>query len=383
MNMVPLGAIAKPISNDRGETDGPVLSITKHEGFVRSADYFKKVVHSKDLSKYKRVERGNFAFSPIHLDEGSIALADEGGLISPMYRVFEAQADQVDKQYLIRILKTDPMVKLYGTLGDGSVHRRRSVPWERLSMVKIPLPPLKEQKRIAEILDQADALRHLRTRALDKLNTLGQSIFHEMFGENLASQRTMRLGAATSKIGSGATPRGGDSAYKPEGIPLIRSMNVRDGAFSPKGLAFIDMDQAGKLKNVVVQSNDLLLNITGASVARVCIAPETMDGARVNQHVAIIRCTDVFLPEFLEAFFLLPSVKGKLLGIAEAGATRQAITKSQIQELEVPNIGIAKQRDFVVRRHAVARQLENMLAQEKSIRSLFASFQHRAFRGEL
>jgi len=249
--------------------------------------------------------------------------------------------------------------------------------------VEIPLPPLEEQKRIAGILDQADSLFRLRTRALDKLNTLGQAIFHEMFGENLASQRTMRLGAATSKIGSGATPRGGDSAYKPEGIPLIRSMNVRDGAFSPKGLAFIDMDQAGKLKNVVVQSNDLLLNITGASVARVCIAPETMDGARVNQHVAIIRCTDVFLPEFLEAFFLLPSVKGKLLGIAEAGATRQAITKSQIQELEVPNIGIAKQRDFVVRRHAVARQLENMLAQEKSIRSLFASFQHRAFRGEL
>ena len=249
--------------------------------------------------------------------------------------------------------------------------------------VEIPLPPLEEQKRIAGILDQADALRRLRTRALDKLNTLGQAIFHEMFGENLASQTTMRLGDATSKVGSGATPRGGNAAYKLEGIPLIRSMNVRNGAFSPKGLAFIDADQAAKLNNVVVQSNDVLLNITGASVARVCCAPEKMEGARVNQHVAIIRCTDVILPEFLEAFLLLPSVKAKLLGIAEAGATRQAITKSQIQELEVPNISTAKQRDFVVRRRAVARQLENILAQEKVFRSLFASLQHRAFRGEL
>ncbi|WP_394198538.1 restriction endonuclease subunit S [Litoreibacter albidus] len=252
-----------------------------------------------------------------------------------------------------------------------------------LRETEIPLPPLEEQKRIAGILDQADALRRLRTRALDKLNTLGQAIFHEMFGEDLSSQTTVRLGDATSKIGSGATPRGGDSAYKPEGIPLIRSMNVRDGAFSPRGLAFIDADQAAKLNNVVVQGNDVLLNITGASVARVCSAPETMDGARVNQHVAIIRCTDIFLPEFLEAFLLLPSVKAKLLGIAEAGATRQAITKTQIQELEVPDIEMAKQRDFVVRRQAVARQLENMLAQEKAIRNLFASLQHRAFRGEL
>jgi len=248
---------------------------------------------------------------------------------------------------------------------------------------RIPLLPLSEQKRIAEILDQADALRRLRSRALDKLNTLGQAIFHEMFGDGLPSNTTVRLGDVTSKIGSGATPRGGDSAYKSEGIPLIRSMNVRDGAFSNKGLAFIDDEQASKLDNVIVEANDVLLNITGASVARVCIAPRDMNGARVNQHVAIIRCDDSLLPEFLEAFLLLPSIKAKLLNIAEAGATRQAITKAQIQDFQVPKFDPSEQKAFVERRKLISNQRARMHTQEIAYEALFASLQHRAFKGEL
>jgi type I restriction enzyme, S subunit len=97
------------------------------------------------------------------------------------------------------------------------------------------------------------------------------------------------LGAVTKKIGSGSTPRGGDSAYKASGIPLIRSMNVHDGEFRPQGLAFIDHEQAKLLQNVALESADVLINITGASVARCCILPENYAGGRVNQHVAIIR----------------------------------------------------------------------------------------------
>lgn len=258
-----------------------------------------------------------------------------------------------------------------------------SIRLPEISGLKIPLPPLEEQRRIAGILDQADALRRLRSRALDKLNTLGQAIFHEMFGDGLPSNTNVRLGDVTLKIGSGATPRGGDSAYKSEGIPLIRSMNVRDGVFSNKGLAFIDDEQASKLDNVIVEANDVLLNITGASVARVCIAPRDMNGARVNQHVAIIRCEDSLLPEFLEAFLLLPSIKAKLLNIAEAGATRQAITKAQIQDFQVPKFDPSEQKAFVERRKLISNQRARIRTQEIAYEALFASLQHRAFKGEL
>lgn len=91
------------------------------------------------------------------------------------------------------------------------------------------------------------------------------------------------------KIGSGATPRGGKEAYCNQGISLVRSQNVLDFTFSHVGLAFINDEQASKLNNVEVVDGDVLLNITGDSVARACIMDSAFLPARVNQHVAIVR----------------------------------------------------------------------------------------------
>ena len=148
--------------------------------------------------------------------------------------------------------------------------------------------------------------------------------------------KTYKLKELCTKIGSGSTPRGGKSAYKKEGISLIRSQNVLDFIFSTNGLAFIDDNQANKLKNVIIESRDVLLNITGDSVARVCQVPDKWIPARVNQHVAIIRANQKRLnPEFLKYLLLSPVYKGRLLTLASAGATRNAITKSMIEDFEI------------------------------------------------
>ena len=91
------------------------------------------------------------------------------------------------------------------------------------------------------------------------------------------------------KIGSGATPRGGKESYCNEGISLVRSQNILDFTFSSDGLAHINDIQAQKLSNVEVQEDDVLLNITGDSVARACMMDPSFLPARVNQHVAIVR----------------------------------------------------------------------------------------------
>ena len=93
------------------------------------------------------------------------------------------------------------------------------------------------------------------------------------------------LREVATKIGSGATPLGSQAAYKSNGISLIRSLNVHDAGFRMKDLAFIDDHQAEQLENVIVEGGDVLLNITGASVARCCIVPDVVLPARVNQHV--------------------------------------------------------------------------------------------------
>ncbi|MBA3651555.1 MAG: restriction endonuclease subunit S [Chthoniobacterales bacterium] len=146
-----------------------------------------------------------------------------------------------------------------------------------------------------------------------------------------------RLKDITSKIGSGATPRGGKNGYKAEGISLIRSLNVYDFSFTDKNLAFIDDEQAAQLDNVTVENWDILLNITGASVARCCLVPKRILPARVNQHVAIVRVH----PQIADAKFVLYCInslhfKSRLLALAQGGATREALTKTTIEDFEVP-----------------------------------------------
>ena len=142
-----------------------------------------------------------------------------------------------------------------------------------------------------------------------------------------------RLGDVCEKIGSGATPRGGKEAYKDAGIPIIRSQNIHDWVFQPDGLAFLDDEQAESLSNVEVRSNDVLLNITGDSVARACIVPSECIPARVNQHVAIVRAGKEINPTYLLAS--LQSKKTMLLSLASSGATRNALTKRMIENLDI------------------------------------------------
>ncbi|GAA3557710.1 restriction endonuclease subunit S [Snuella lapsa] len=142
---------------------------------------------------------------------------------------------------------------------------------------------------------------------------------------------SVELKELTTKIGSGATPRGGQEAYKSEGISLIRSQNILDFSFSYNGLAFIDEDQAYALRNVEVQENDILINITGDSVARVAKVPSEVLPARVNQHVSILRSNQNKLDQDYLLYYLLnPIIKKHLLRIASDGATRNALTKSDL-----------------------------------------------------
>jgi type I restriction enzyme S subunit len=155
----------------------------------------------------------------------------------------------------------------------------------------------------------------------------------------------MKLKNITTKIGSGATPKGGKGTYKTEGISLIRSMNVYDSQFKEKDLAFIDDEQAKKLSNVEVKSLDVLLNITGASVARCCLVPEQILPARVNQHVVIIRVKkELADPRFIYMCLVSPKYKARLLSLAQGGATREALTKVTIEEfeLDLPSLVIQK-----------------------------------------
>ena len=148
---------------------------------------------------------------------------------------------------------------------------------------------------------------------------------------------SLQLGAACTKIGSGATPRGGKDVYLPNGpYALIRSQNVLNEGFRHEGLAYIGQQHASDLAGVEVRRGDVLLNITGDSVARVCQVDASILPARVNQHVAIIRPDAARLdPRFLRYSLVDPTTQAKLLSWAASGGTRNALTKGMIEAIDV------------------------------------------------
>ena len=226
----------------------------------------------------------------------------------------------------------------------------------------------KKQVEVCEHLDRLYNVIKLREEEIQKLDDLIKARFVELFGDPVANPMgwdTDTCKNLTSKIGSGATPKGGRESYGTEGISLIRSMNVYNNRFEYNDLAHITDEQAEKLDNVTIKEYDVLLNITGASVARCCIVPKDLLPARVNQHVSIIRCKERLLPEFVACMFTEDNYQRLLWNIATAGgATREAITKQQIEDLVLIVPPVEKQQEFMNFAHQVHKSklvIKNLL----------------------
>lgn len=156
------------------------------------------------------------------------------------------------------------------------------------------------------------------------------------------------------KIASGATPLGGQASYHDQGIPFVRSQNVLMGSFSRVGLAHISGECDERMATSRVLPNEVLLNITGASIGRVCVVPDEICPANVNQHVAAIRCKESIDPHYLALYLASPQAQARIMTM-QSGGTRQALTKEMIETFEIPVISIEEQR-------RLALQIEDQLS---------------------
>ncbi|MFQ2019181.1 restriction endonuclease subunit S [Aeromonas veronii] len=262
---------------------------------------------------------------------------------------------------------------------------------KQLKATNLVCPPIEEQKHIVEKIDSLltridTAIEHLQ-ESVTLADALYASSLEQVFEKVYLDYPTQPLSALASKIGSGATPKGGQKAYKESGISLIRSLNVYDSEFKPEGLAFIDDDQAEKLSNVVVEAGDVLLNITGASIARCCVAPDEYLPARVNQHVCIIRPKDALNSIYLNYLLISPKFKAALLFQGAGGATRQALTKVMVSNLEIPLPPPEMQAELVGKVNLLSKKNRALKEQVNSkisdLITLKASILDSAFKGEL
>ncbi|MCD9485507.1 restriction endonuclease subunit S [Photobacterium phosphoreum] len=150
-------AVQKSEKNSKG-LNLPVLSCSKYDGFVDSLKYFKKKVYSDDTSGYRIISKGCFGFPANHIEEGSIGLQNlyDKGIVSPIYVVFQANANLVENRFLYAILKTDHYRQIFSAATNASVDRRGSLRWKEFSAIHVSLPSLEEQKAIADVLELAN-----------------------------------------------------------------------------------------------------------------------------------------------------------------------------------------------------------------------------------
>jgi type I restriction enzyme S subunit len=177
--------IADPVSSlNAGNKPYEVLSCTKHDGLVPSLQYFGRKVYGNDLSKYKVVPYGYFAYATNHIEEGSIGYQNliDFGLVSPMYTVFKLKENltNVDPIFLYRLLKSPLMVNKYRSIISASVARRGGLRWNSFSNLKIILPPLKEQRKIVAIESTWEVSVEKISRKIEIQENVKQSLIENL-----------------------------------------------------------------------------------------------------------------------------------------------------------------------------------------------------------
>ena len=304
-----------------------------------------------DFTKYKVVKRGQFTYIPDTSRRGDkigIALLTDydEGLVSNIYTVFEVKDEnELLPEYLMLWFSRPEFDRYARFKSHGSV--REIMDWDEMCKVELPVPPIDKQRSIVKAYQTITERIELKRRINDNLVATVTAIYRKMFIENGKIYPTVPLKQLCSKIGSGATPKGGKTAYQESGVSLIRSTNVFDYAFSYDDLAHISDEQANQLSNVVVKENDVLFNITGVSVTRCCIVPADVLPARVNQHVMILRPnTAMPMSYYIMTTLCSAENKAKLMGIAQSGSTREAINKQEMESFSISVPPTKEVQDF-------------------------------------
>ena len=207
--MVKLGELLKPSpKKTAGELDAPILSITMHEGLVEQDNRFKKRIASLDTSIYRVVFKGQLVVG-FPIDEGVLDFQDKysQALVSPAYGVWDLVSDEVTPEFLGLFLKSPRAISIYKSRLRGTTARRRSLPTKVFQEIEFLLPPLGEQKRIAEILDEVSKAVELVSRQLEILD---QGLKTKMWNDADESSH-VSLDHYIQKITSGKSLKEGDS----------------------------------------------------------------------------------------------------------------------------------------------------------------------------
>ncbi len=288
--------------------------------------------------------------------------------------------EKLDKQYLFHFLPK----QLKEIERKTSFVTVKHLSVQKIKGIKIPLPPLPEQKRIAAILDKADALRRKRKQALDMADEFLRATFLDMFGDPVTNPKgwdVKELRELLQFLTSGS--RGWAKHYSDEGSIFLRIQNVKKGKLSLSDVQHVIPPKTKESERTKVQKGDLLISIT-ADLGRTAVVDKhtAQHGAHINQHLALVRLNKDIVPEYISAFIESIGGKNQFKGLDQVGV-KSGLNFDAIKSLKIPLPPKKLQKKFLAMQLKNDIMVDKISTDIKLSDSLFASLSQKAFKGEL
>lgn len=348
-----------------------------------------------DLSEVKKL--GEVRKSYTYFKEGDVLLAkitpcmengkgclaknlvNEIGFGSSEFYVLRPK-DGIDGLWLYYVTKSEKFrIKAGNNMTGSSGHRR--VQKYFFEKYKVYVPNIEEQKKIAQVLKKSEEIIKQRKEQIETLDKFRESIFNYMFGRGKVFEN-VKLGEFTNHVSSGSTPKGGQKVYTTQGIPFIRSQNVIMNKIVYDDISYIPIEIHESMNRSKVLKNDVLLNITGASIGRVAVYKGEDNMANVNQHVCIIRLKNDLKPVYVCNYIATNEFQNKIKNM-NSGATREALNYDQIKNFIIPKPPIELQNEFAEIVNKIEKEKELLKQSLEQLETNFKALEQKAFNGEL
>lgn len=344
-------------------TEPTVMSLSKYDGFIRAEDYFDKRIASTALDGYKVVEPGEWAFSTIHIDEGSIARNNTGerGVISPMYTTMRWQPSGNEPEFAELLVKAPHMIAEYRRRAQGSVNRRRSLPFRSFASIEVFLPPRAEQRRIVGLVSAIRAA----VRALVVEADLLEAVAAAYAESAVEGWHHESLGVHLERIEGGRSPQARGESPSPDERGVLKVSAVTPFRFVPDESKALFNDTVMP-ESALVCDGDILITRanTPLRVGAVCRVPSgTRSGLYLCDKTLRLIPKPSLDPDYAVVALSLAVARQHLVGTATGtSASMFNISQQKIRETPVPMASPEKQAK-------VAEQVESLRATAEYQRS--------------
>lgn len=385
--------------HDQDKAMLPVLSLTKNHGLMLQSERFGKRIALEDISDYKVVRKGEIVYNPYVIWEGAIHILNrfDYGLVSPVYPVFKANPQHAVSYFLDPLLRTPLAMSAYNRFAAGAVNRRRSIRKTDFKAIRIPLPPLPEQKSIAYVLSTIQKAIEAQDKILAAAREMKKSLMHYLFtygpvpvaeAEQVLLKETeiglvpehwevMKLGDIIEKPEYGYTATASSENVGPK---FLRITDIQNGRVAWTSVPYCQCSPT-KVEKYKLLSGDVLFARIGATTGKTFLVEECPSSIFAS-YLIRVRCKSSLLPAYLSQFTNTQNYWNQI-NASKGGRLKQGINIPVLKSLLIPFPSLVEQLEIALMLSAVDKKIGAEENRKATFQSLFQTMLHHLMIGKV